>query len=147
MKKLFAQIIKFGFVGGLSFIIDFVITMIVAALMRKLGIGAVNAAAVGGFFGFVISVIFNYILSMKIVFERREDISRKREFIVFVSLSVIGLGLNELIIIMCMGAAASIAVFSTLSDNIATAGSKVIATAIVMVYNFVTRKIFLEKKD
>ena len=60
MKKLFAQIIKFGFVGGLSFIIDFVITMIVAALMRKLGIGAVNAAAAGGFFGFVISVIFNF---------------------------------------------------------------------------------------
>jgi len=38
-------------------------------------------------------------------------------------------------------------VFSMTFDGMATAGSKIIATAIVMVFNFVTRKIFLEQKE
>ena len=41
---------------------------------------------IANFFGFTISVVFNYIMSMKFVFERKEDMDRKAEFAMFVIL-------------------------------------------------------------
>lgn len=150
MKKLIDQILKFGVVGIISFIVDFVITMAVSTLLRtSVGMTTSQAALVGAFFGFVISVIVNYILSMKYVFERREDLDRKKEFIIFVVLSIIGLGINELIILFCIDLVyANWAwLHNLIGATLATAGAKIVATAVVMVYNFVTRKIFLENKD
>ena len=103
MKKLIDQILKFGVVGIISFIVDFVITMAVSTGLRQgAGMGTSQAALIGAFFGFVVSVIVNYILSMKYVFERRDDLDRKKEFIIFGVLSVFGLGINELIILFCI---------------------------------------------
>ncbi|MFR6537514.1 MAG: GtrA family protein [Lachnospiraceae bacterium] len=150
MKKLIDQILKFGVVGIISFIVDFVITMAVSTLLRtSVGMTTSQAALVGAFFGFVISVIVNYILSMKYVFERREDLDRKKEFTIFVVLSIIGLGINELIILFCIDLVyANWAwLHNLVGATLATAGAKIVATAVVMVYNFVTRKIFLENKD
>ena len=150
MKKLIDQILKFGVVGIISFIVDFVITMAVSTLLRtSVGMTTSQAALVGAFFGFVLSVIVNYILSMKYVFERREDLDRKKEFTIFVVLSIIGLGINELIILFCIYLVyANWAwLHNLIGATLATAGAKIVATAVVMVYNFVTRKIFLENKD
>ena len=150
MKKLIDQILKFGVVGIISFIVDFVITMAVSTLLRtSVGMTTSQAALVGAFFGFVISVIVNYILSMKYVFERREDLDRKKEFTIFVVLSIIGLGINELIILFCIDLVyANWAwLHNLIGATLATAGATIVATAVVMVYNFVTRKIFLENKD
>ena len=83
--------------------------------------------------GFIISLIFNYLASMKYVFAHKEGMSRRREFIIFVVLSVIGLALNDGIVLTLNAGLG-------LEANIA----KICATALVMVYNFVTRKIFLE---
>ena len=150
MKKLIDQILKFGVVGIISFIVDFVITMAVSTLLRtSVGMTTSQAALVGAFFGFVISVIVNYILSMKYVFERREDLDRKKEFTIFVVLSIIGLGINELIILFCIDLVYAnwSWLHNLIGATLATAGAKIEATAVVMVYNFVTRKIFLENKD
>ena len=146
MKKLFAQIIKFGFVGGLCFLIDFVISTALFHLLINITSRSA-ATAIGGFVGFTISVVVNYVLSMKFVFERKEDKSRRKEFVIFVILSVIGLGVNEVILLACSAVyEGSTALMEVFSDTLWFAASKVIATAIVMVYNFVSRKIFLEKK-
>lgn len=146
MKKLFAQIIKFGFVGGLCFLIDFVISTALFHLLINITSRSA-ATAIGGFVGFTISVVVNYVLSMKFVFERKEDMSRRKEFVIFVILSVIGLGVNEVILLACSAVyEGSTALMEVFSDTLWFAASKVIATAIVMVYNFVSRKIFLEKK-
>lgn len=147
-KKLFAQILKFGVVGGLSFVIDFVITLIVSASCRAFGMDVAPAATVGGLFGFCISLVFNYFMSMKFVFERRDDMDRKKEFAIFAFLSLIGLGINELIlyfgVIICDKAVPAI-----VEDYPAyvTAAVKMVATGIVMVYNFISRKMTLEKKQ
>lgn len=146
MKKLLGQIIKFGFVGGLCFLIDFAISTAIFHLLRSAASRGF-ATAVGGFWGFTISVIINYILSMKFVFERKEDMSRKKEFVIFVILSVIGLGVNEVILLACSaGYGANAFLLDTFNDTLWFAISKVVATAIVMIYNFISRKIFLEKK-
>ena len=125
-NKLLMQILKFGVVGGTAFIIDYGIFTILSQL---LGIHYLIASIIS----FSISVIYNYILSIKWVF----DVSKKqtsKEFIIFIILSVIGLGLNSLIMYVSVD-------LMHIHEMI----SKIIATAIVMVYNFITRKIFIEK--
>lgn len=150
MKKLFAQIMKFGVVGVICFVIDYIIGLSVMKIIVKLGGESLFelASMAGSALGFTVSVIINYIMSFKFVFERKEDLDRKKEFVAFIILSVIGLGLNQLIIWFCVGPVYGGIQFlqKLLNYDLAYTGAKVIATAIVMVYNFVTRKIFLEKK-
>ena len=127
-NKLFAQIIKFGFVGGTSFLID-------AGILFLLTEFAGVHYLISGAISFTASVIYNYILSIKWVFDAKEDVNKVQELAVFIGLSVIGLGLNQLFMWLFVD------IF-----HIYYMLSKIIATAIVMVYNFDTRKIFIEKK-
>lgn len=150
MKKLIEQILKFGVVGAVCFLIDFAITNGVAFVCRQsFQTSASFAALMGGFWGFTISVIINYILSMKYVFVRKENMDRKKEFVIFTLLSLVGLGLNEAIIYVCMELIylRSEFLLNLIGPGLMTAGAKVVATGIVMVYNFVTRKLFLEEKN
>ena len=142
IKKLIAQIMKFGVVGLISFIVDFSIYTIICNVM---GISYLIA----GFAGFTISVIVNYILSMHFVFESRNDLSKTKEFIIFVFLSVVGLGVNELILYLCIDViyANWNWLSSWLSIKPMNLLAKVAATGIVMIYNFVSRKLCLEKKE
>lgn len=141
MKKMLEQIVKFGFVGAFCFVIDFAITM----GLTYIGVYHLIAAAVA----FVISVVVNYLLSFKFVFERKQDMDRRAEFIIFVILSVIGLGLNELFIWLAVDVVYmhSSLLMKYIDYNIAVAGGKIFATGLVMIYNFVTRKLFLEQKN
>lgn len=146
MKKLWEQIMKFGFVGVVCFLIDFGISTGLFHLLKGVTSKYI-ATAVGGFFGFTVSVVINYILSMKFVFERKEDMSRKKEFVIFLVLSLIGLGINNAILLGCRGVYDANAFLQNIvGDTNWFALSKIVATAIVMVYNFISRKIFLEKK-
>jgi len=141
---------KFGVVGVVCFLIDFAITMVVSTLLRNYaGMETGMAALIAAFFGFTISVIINYILSMKFVFVRKEDMDRRKEFVIFTILSLIGLGIHEVIILVCIDVIYANWAWlnQLLSPTLATAGGKIFATGVVMVYNFITRKIFLEKKE
>ncbi len=150
MNKLLAQIMKFGVVGVVCFLIDYAIGIAVLNIILKLGGKQYFelASMVGSALGFTVSVIINYILSFMFVFERKENLNRKAEFVVFIVLSVIGLGLNQFIIWICVGPIYRNIAFlrRLLNYNFAYTGAKVIATAVVMVYNFISRKVFLEKK-
>lgn len=127
MKKLIAQVLKFGVVGGTAFLIDY---SIMIALTEFFGINYLISSGIS----FVVSVIYNYILSVHWVFDVDKNGNKKKEFIVFILLSVIGLGLNQLLMWVFVS---RVHVFYMLA--------KIFVTAIVMIYNFVTRKIFLEK--
>lgn len=125
-SKLFQQIFKFGIVGGIAFIIDYGIMVISKEL---LGFSILLSAGLG----FTISIIFNYIASVKWVFNVNKDKNEKKNFILFMIFSVIGLIITELIMFV-----------GTNIINISYLIVKIAATAIVMVFNFITRKIFLE---
>lgn len=129
MRKLIEQIMKFGVVGVIAFVIDFGVMVF---LTEVFGIDPVISATVS----FIISVVFNYAASMRYVFSHREGMSRTREFAIFVVLSAIGLGINDLLI----WAGTDLASFDYRLV-------KIFATAVVMVWNFVTRKIFLEGEE
>ncbi|MDY6083412.1 MAG: GtrA family protein [Actinomycetaceae bacterium] len=123
---LIRQLIRFSIVGVIATIVDFGILI---GLTELFGVHYLVSAALA----FICSVVVNYILSMRYVFRGRQDISKRREFSVFVTLSVIGLGLNE--VLMWLGVDVAGLHYILI---------KIIATGIVMLYNFVTRKILLE---
>ena len=141
MKKLLAQIIKFGAVGFLCFFIDYAIMV---GLTELVGIPSLISSGCS----YTISTIVNYILSVTIVFDADKGANKAVQFIVFVILSLIGLGINQL----CMwGGTAWLESLLEQSQTLASYSKyaymvvKIFATAIVMVYNFITRKIFIEK--
>lgn len=125
-NKLYNQIFKFIIVGGIAFIIDYSV-MVFCKEIFNLNV------LLSAFFGFTISVIYNYLASIKWVFDVNKEKSKKKNFILFIIFSVIGLILTELI--MWLG---------TDIINISYLIVKIIATAIVMIFNFITRKLFLE---
>ena len=87
--KLIAQFMKFGVVGVIAFVIDY---GLLALLTEVFGVNYLVSATIS----FTVSVIFNYLASMRYVFTHKEDMSRRREFVIFVVLSVIGLIINTI---------------------------------------------------
>ncbi len=126
-KQLFIQIIKFGIVGVIATLTDF---GVLALLKEVMQVNVLVASAVS----FSVSVVVNYILSMLFVF-KSEQSSKVKEFVIFVVLSVGGLLLNQGI--MWVGTEFMSGYYLWV---------KVFATFFVPIYNFVTRKIFLEKR-
>lgn len=127
MKKLFHQILKFGIVGIIAFLIDYGLLYV---FTEWCGIYYLVSSTLS----FSISVIFNYIASVIWVFDVNKKHSKVRNFILFVIFSVIGLGINQLI----MWAGVEMLALHYMLVKIG-------ATAIVMVWNFITRKKFLEQ--
>ena len=127
MKKLINQILKFGVVGGVAFVIDYGILFLLA---KVIGLNELISAAIS----FIVSLTFNYFLSTKWVFEAKKQ--TPKEVIIFVLLSIVGLGINEVLIYL-----------GTKKLGIDVMIVKLFATAIVMVYNFITRKLIIEKHN
>ncbi|MGI6117496.1 MAG: GtrA family protein [Bilifractor sp.] len=127
MKKLIKQLFRFGIVGVTAFAIDYALLYIFTEWVGLYYL-------LSSFLSYAISTVFNYLASVHWVFTVNEEHSQFRNFIIFITFSVIGLGINQLI--MWFGV-------DRLGFNYMLV--KLGATAIVMVYNFITRKIFLEK--
>ena len=129
MKKLISQIIKFGFVGFLCFFIDYGIMVFLTEALK------INYLISSGC-SFSVSVIVNYILSIKFVFDADRDANKVKQFLVFLFFSIGGLIINQIVMWVAVDL---LRIFYMIS--------KIGATAIVMVYNFITRKLFIEKKS
>lgn len=125
-KSLISKIFRFVIVGGIATIIDFVFLYIFKELFN-FNLVLANTLA------FIISVIYNYIASIKWVFDIDKNKNSKIQFLLFITFSVIGLILNNIFIYL----------FTDIM-GIYYLISKIIATLFVMIFNFVTRKIFLE---
>lgn len=126
MGKLIEQFLKFGVVGVVATVIDFGIMI---ALTEWAGWDPVLSAGIS----FVVSLIFNYLASMRFVFTHRDDLSRSREMAIFVVLSLVGLAINEGL--MWLGV-------NVLALNYVLV--KVAATCVVMLWNFASRKRWLD---
>lgn len=125
-KKLFIQIFIFGIVGVIATLIDFAVLFLLKEVCN------VNTL-IANTISFIISVIFNYIASVKWVFDVNNNKDKKKTFITFIIFSIIGLILNDIIMYLCID-----------KLNIYYMISKIVATIFVMIFNFVTRKMFLE---
>ena len=125
---LIRQLIRFAIVGVIAALTDVGVLVILKEFFH---LEVLLSSAIS----FAVSVTVNYILSMSFVFKSSNS-NRFQEFAIFVLLSIGGLGLNQLI--LWFGVA-----FTSLHYLVI----KIIGMVIVPVYNFVTRKIFLESKN
>lgn len=128
MKKLLSQIIRFGIVGILAFIIDYGLMVFCTEI---LGIYYLWSSLIS----FTVSVIFNYFASVKWVFSVENGKTQTQNMVFFIVFSILGLGINQLL--MWTGV-------DILSVNYMIV--KLFATAVVMVFNYITRKIYFEKR-
>ncbi len=126
-NRLLKEIINFGWVGVLCFVIDFGLLYIIT---NFLGVNYLISASIS----FSCSVVINYILSIKYVFDVKENTNKIKELFIFICLSAVGLGINQ--VIMWLGVEKLILNYMFV---------KIGATGIVMVYNFITRKIVIAK--
>ncbi len=125
-QKLLYQIFKFTIVGVIATVIDFFFLILFKEVFH------INTI-IANTLSFTISVIYNYIASIIWVFDINKNKDRKLNFILFILFSVIGLILNNIILYLCIDLL-----------NVYYVFGKVIATLIVMIFNFITRKMFLE---
>ncbi len=125
-KELLIQIFKFLIVGGTATIIDWIIYYLLYNYINL-------SPLIANILSFSISVVYNYYISIKWVFNVNNEKNKRNVFIGFIVLSIIGLLITELLLWIFI---------NILGINIML--SKIISTIIVMIFNFITRKIFLE---
>ncbi|MDO4681070.1 MAG: GtrA family protein [Aerococcus sp.] len=128
MRHLFEQFIKFGIVGVIATVIDLAVYLFLTKISGTNYLWA-------NVMSFSISTIFNYWASMRYVFESKySGVGRIREAVIFVVLSILGLGVQQFSLWVAVA-----------HFMLGTTIGKLAATGVSMVFNFVTRKILLEK--
>lgn len=127
-NALVLQYAKFAIVGIISVMVDYVF-MVFLAENSAFGLDYFQASA----FSYTLSVFVNYILSMKYVFQGRDDMGKVKEASIFFVLSLVGLFLNQMIMWM------AVELF-----GIYYVVAKLLSTLLVTNYNFISRKKFFE---
>ena len=135
VRHVVLQFIGFGIIGFVCFFIDWgLLNVFVAAFHMN--------PTISGTISFLVSLVVNYLASMQYVFIHRVDMARWMEMTIFVICSVIGLLINDLIIFVMTQPFmhTSSHGFIVLMTNIA----KIVATILVSVWNFFSRKFTID---
>lgn len=120
--NIFIQFFRYLFVGGFAFLVDFGLLYFFSDFC---GIYYLVSAS----FSFIISLIVNYLISTYWVFNKNQLDNKLMEFGVFSLIGVIGLIFTEIILYVCTDI---VGLYYLIS--------KIIATAIVMFWNFLARR-------
>lgn len=126
--NIWIQLFRYGFVGGIAFVADAGVLW----LLERIGLSYLTAAG----FGFTVGLVVNFALSKCLVFRGNQQTHKEgTEFLVFFITGVIGLALTEGLMY----------VFTELL-LLYFMISKVLAAGIVLIWNFLARKIILYSK-
>ena len=121
------QLIRYVFVGGFSFIVDYGLLYICTEYG---GIHYLLSATIS----FLVGLIVNYILSTKWIFTKSKISNTVVEFTIYGIIGIIGLFINDLLMY-----------FFTDLSHIHYMVSKLITATIVMGWNFIGRRTILFK--
>ena len=127
--SIFIQFFRYLFVGGFAFLVDFFLLYFFSDIC---GIYYLISAALS----FIISLIVNYLISTFWVFNKNQIDNKIVEFTVFSLIGVVGLIFTEIILYLCTDVL-----------GIYYLVSKIIATAIVMFWNFLARRFMFYGKE
>lgn len=131
-NSIILEFARYVFVGGISFLADFFTLYLFHELLIPDISGSLYISVV---LGFMVGVIVNYILSMKIVFISVKGTNlgkANRDKLLFIVIGLVGLGLNEI----GMFAGTEILLLNYKIVKVFVAG-------IVMVWNYVARKLLI----
>jgi len=126
------QFLRYFVTGGLAFVVDF---GVFALALYNFGIHYL----ISNLFGLIAGNVVNYILSIGWVFvseKRKMENHRFWEIAIFVLISLLGMGLNEILMYISVD-------FFAAQEMVAKMG----AAIIVLLYNFFARKYILFKKS
>ena len=143
-----SEILRFLIVGGLATVVDFFMMGVTLYLFDSsiyphfyniffgaTGEPTLTAKLVGTGVGFIFGLIANYLLSIFFVFNEKGKSKTVKGFVIFAVFSAIGLTLHEV----------GMYLFSDvwgMNEWVA----KIILTIVVLVYNYVSRKLLIFKK-
>ena len=138
-KKKLTEIIRFAISGGVCFLIEFALLVL---LRDTCGLDTLVATPIA----FTVSVIVNYLFCVKWVFPDAGKQGNKARIAFFVS-SIMGLFLNEGLMWLFRMLFGEDAVVLTVFGFAVTMYmvNKVLATLIVMVWNYITKRYILKK--
>lgn len=139
-KSRAAEVIRFALTGGICFVVELAVLIL---LKGRLGIDTLIATPIA----FLISVILNYLLCVIWVFRgaKNRGAGAKAGFLIT---SLIGLGLNELLMLLfrlTLGEDAVILTLGTKEINMYVL-NKCLATLIVMIWNYFSKRAVLYRK-
>jgi putative flippase GtrA len=134
-KQLFAEFIRYVFVGGFAFVIDFSVLYVFKEFILPNGIYALYLATG---LGFTAGLAINYLLSITFVFTSVKGTKAGKsikDIIVFALVGIIGLFLTELGMFL-----------GTEGFKINYLLVKVIVTILVLCWNYTARKVLIFQK-
>ena len=120
--RLLVQFVRYFFVGGFAFVVDFGLLYI---LTEYAGLHYLLSATLS----FISGLLVNYIISCIWVFSTSKFKNRLVEFLFFAAIGVVGLLLNDALIWLFTDCIGTHYMFS-----------KIVAAAIVYLWNFFARK-------
>lgn len=120
--RLLVQFVRYFFVGGFAFIVDFGLLYI---LTEYAGLHYLLSATLS----FIAGLLVNYIISCLWVFNGSKFKNRLVEFLFFAAIGVVGLALNDTLIWLFTDCIGTHYMFS-----------KIVAAAMVYLWNFFARK-------
>ena len=126
---IFLQLFRYIFVGGTAFVVDFFFLYFFSDIC---GIYYLISAVLS----FIISVLVNYIMSTKWVFNQDNIENKVLEFNLFILISTIGLVFTEILLY-----------FFTDIVGLYYLISKIISAIIVLFWNFLARRVMFYGKD
>jgi putative flippase GtrA len=126
---IFLQLFRYIFVGGTAFVVDFFFLYLFSDIC---GIYYLISAVMS----FIISVLVNYVMSTKWVFNQNNIENKVFEFNLFIIISTIGLVFTEILLY-----------FFTDIVGLYYLISKIISAIIVLFWNFLARRVMFYGKD
>ena len=139
-KSRAAEVIRFALTGGICFVVELAILIL---LRGRFGVDTLIATPIA----FLISVILNYLLCVIWVFRgaKNQGAGAKAGFLIT---SLIGLGLNELLMFLFRLTLGEDTVILTLGGKEVSMYvlNKCLATLIVMIWNYFSKRAVLYRK-
>ncbi len=133
---LIKEFLRYAVVGGIAFLADFgTLTLFEELILKSRDSGTIFVSTAAGF---VVGIAVNYILSLAFVFRAEDNKNSGKSiaaFAAFLIIGLVGLGITE--ILMHLGV-------NVLHFNYMIV--KIVTAAIVLVWNYLGRKIFVFNK-
>ena len=140
-RERIREILRFVIAGGAGFAVEIGALIL---LKEKLGMDTLIATPIA----FTISVIVNYLICVLWVFRGAREQNRKNQIAFFLT-SAVGLALNEVLMLLFRVAWGEEKVLFTVFSFAVSLYvlNKVLATCIVMVWNYFTKRYILTRKQ
>ena len=150
-KELFWEIFRFLLVGGTATVFDYAITyLFFHFILPESLVGFFLATTFSVIFGFTCGLLINWFLSVYFVFravKNKAESSSKKAFLIFTLIGVIGLGITWLgmLLVDVLPAFQIFGAENFLGEPWKWWMMKVVMTCIVLVWNYVGRKLLVFK--